>query len=232
MKKYSSLLALPLCCGLMVAQEPAQTPAQTGRSTPAETSRDSGQTISGILVASSCSTSNMPKSTASSMHSNTPASSATPPMMRTTPLSSTDRESKNMDRGTVTDRAAAMNRDRARDVNQGTGTDSQLERTRTMDQTSGTADRRGTPLDTQAGNNMSDTDSSNWDRSCFIGTKTSEFALQTTDGRVLRFDGDANSQIRSKLDSSSRVATKNKIFRVRVTGSVEGDTVHLTDIVL
>lgn len=236
MKIVSSLLALPLSAGLMLAQTatPQQTtPQQTTAtppmrtSTPMESSSQSGQSWTGILTASNCSTSNMPASTASAMNQSTPKSE----MSQTTP----------MDRGTKTDRD--MNRTPARDVNQGTGTDSQLERTRTMEPTTGAADRRGTPTDTQAGNNMATSTekgmrtgevktAGNWDKSCYIGKSTSSFTFQTKDGRMLHFDSDGDSKIKSQLDSSSRVASKSKIFRVKVTGSVDGDTIHLTNIVM
>jgi hypothetical protein len=102
---------------------------------------------------------------------------------------------------------------------------------------------RSTPAgrtDTQAGNNDVTTGeitaetagNMNWDRGCYISPTTSSFAFQTSDGRVLHFDSAANSQIKSQLDSTSRVSTKNKIFRARVTGSVDSDTIHMTNIVM
>jgi hypothetical protein len=54
--------------------------------------------------------------------------------------------------------------------------------------------------------------------------------LHTGDGRFLKFDSAANSQIKSQLESKGRVATRAKIFRARVNGSVENDTIRLTDI--
>jgi hypothetical protein len=238
MNLYSSLLALPLSAGLMIAQTPTQTPTQTG--TPQSTQehesstagQTSGQTMYGILVAADCNAATMPRTSASSMNSSTSSStSSSSSMNRKTP--------SDVDRGTATDRAKSsdMNRDRAREVNQGTGgTDAQLDRTRSMDQT-GSADRsmqRGTPTDTQAGNNQTGemSNAANWDKACFITPTTSSFAFQTQDGRVLHFDSAGDSQIKSQLDSTSRVASKNKIFRVRVTGTADGETIHLTKIVI
>lgn len=161
-----------------------------------------------------------------------------------------NRSSSDMTRGTATDRAANtnrdMNRDRARDINQGTGgTDAQLERTRSMEQTQGSADRRGTPTDTQSASNPQAatsqdmrmqtgemTNTSSWDKACFISTRTSQFLFQAPDGSVLKVDDAGNQQIKALLDSTSRVANKNKIFRAKVTGTIEGDTLHVTNIVI
>jgi hypothetical protein len=147
-----------------------------------------------------------------------------------------------------------MNADRARETNQITGSsDSQLERTRTLEDSTassraGSADRaagtmpertigaHGTPTDTQTGNNPNSVgevaSAGHWDRSCFIGKGTDSFAFQTSDGRTLQFDSASNLKIKNQLDSSSRVAAKDKIFRARVTGSAEGQTIHLTNIVM
>ena len=216
MNMKQTLLALPLCAGLMVAQQATPQPEHTSPSTTG------GKKMMGVLVSAKCT--KMPKTTASS------AADQTMP----------DQTTKGK-AGEVTDstRAADMNRDRARDVNQGTGTDAQLERTKTMDQTRGTADRASTPANRQdtnaAANPENDkpgelSDSSTWDRSCFISATTNEFMLHTNDGRFLKFDSAANSQIKSQLESKGRVATRAKIFRARVNGSVENDTIRLTDI--
>jgi len=253
----------------MQTQTPRQTASQTSASQDMNSS--SGKTWTGILVSDKCQMSGMPKTTASDMSKKTsssasyalgmPTSSAnqqtmpqqtgqqqTADMKRGTATdrmsprstSSSSRGVSDMDRGTATDRAD-MNRDRARDVNQGTGgTDAQLERTRSMDQT-GSANRsmqRGTPLDTQAGNNMAQAtgelnNAGNWDRSCFVGKTTETFSFQTPDGRLLHFDNAANQQIKSQIDSANRVSTKDKIFRVRITGDIDSNnTIHLTNIVM
>lgn len=113
-----------------------------------------------------------------------------------------------------------------------------------MDQTTGAADRRGTPTDTQSASNPQTsgrdmqaktgemTNTSNWDKACFISARTSEFVFQSPDGQALKVDSAGNQQIKSMLDSSSRVANKNKIFRVKVSGTVEGDTIHVTNVVM
>ena len=221
MKIKQTLIALPLCAGLMAGQQPAPpqetTPQQSPSRQTTSTATD-GQKITGILVSSKCT--KMPKTTASTV------------MMPETTKGKA---------GVMSDstRATDMNRDRARDVNQGTGTDAQLERTRTMDQTRGTADRAATPAnrqDTNAAANPEDvkpgelTDVSTWDRSCFISATTNEYMLHTTDGRFLKFDASANNQIKSQLESTGRVATRAKIFRARVNGTVENDTIKLTSI--
>jgi len=107
----------------------------------------------------------------------------------------------------------------ARDVSRGTGSS-------------------GTPTDTQSGNNHSNAlggaagpaTGGNWDRSCFISPTSSSFVLQIQDGRTMKIDDAGNSRISSQLRSTGRVSTKNKVFRVKVTGSAEGDTIHLSDI--
>jgi hypothetical protein len=202
------LLALPLSA--ILAQTPVQTGTPTSPREQTTSGRPTGKTLTGILVSADCNAASMPRSTASSVDPNS-----------TDPVNPRD-----------------LNRDRARDINQGTGgTDAQLERTRSMDQTTGTTDRsvkRGTPTDTQYANNQTGemTNAGKWDRACFIGPTTSSFAFQTQDGRVLHFDSAGDSQIKSQLDSSNRVATKNKIFRVRITGSVDQEVIHLTSIVI
>ncbi len=107
----------------------------------------------------------------------------------------------------------------------------------------------GTPLgsargtDTQTGNNDQSTPSdvaavgnnykggsANWDRSCFISSSSSSFSLQLQDGRTVKIDDAGNQRISSQLQSTGRVSTMNKVFRVKITGSLEGDTIHITDI--
>jgi hypothetical protein len=69
-----------------------------------------------------------------------------------------------------------------------------------------------------------------WDKACFISPTTSLFVFLTKDGRQVRLDDASNSMIQQRLSSTNRVSDKHKIFRVRVTGDMTGDTVHITDI--
>jgi hypothetical protein len=71
---------------------------------------------------------------------------------------------------------------------------------------------------------------SGWDRACFITPTTSSFVFLTQDGRQLHLDSASNSLIQQRLQSTNRVSEKNKIFRVRVNGTMSGDTLHVTDI--
>jgi len=108
-----------------------------------------------------------------------------------------------------------------------------------MSQTTGSAgSARGT--DTQSGNNnwnsTGDVANSNnagkWDHSCFISPASTSFAVQTQDGRTVKIDDAGNSKISSQLQSTGRVNSSSKIFRVKVTGSMNGDTLQLTDITM
>jgi len=196
----ASLFALPLTAGLMLAQ-----PSAT-------------QSWQGILVDSKCVTKNVQSAKASATDQSV-MKPGDPEMNRGTRVSSDTKK--------TADRVADMNRDRARDVNQGTGTDAQLERTRTMEQTGGVTDRRATPNaeDYKPGKLV---ETSTWDKRCFIGAATSEFIFYTSDGRLMKFDGAGNSQIKSQING--RVATHAKIFRVKVDGSVAGETIQLKKI--
>ncbi len=97
----------------------------------------------------------------------------------------------------------------------------------------------GSPTDTQSGNNHAmnpvgdgakSGGNSAWDRSCFISPASSEFVLQLQDGRKMRIDAAGNSRIVSEMQSSGRVSKTNKVFRVRITGSAQGDTLHIDDL--
>jgi hypothetical protein len=69
-----------------------------------------------------------------------------------------------------------------------------------------------------------------WDKACFISPTTTSFIFLTKDGRQIRLDDTSNSMVQRRLSSTNRVSEKNKIFRVRVTGDMTGDTLHITDI--
>ncbi len=97
----------------------------------------------------------------------------------------------------------------------------------------------GSPTDTQSGNNHAMNSvgdgaksggNSGWDRSCFIAPASSEFVLQLQDGRKMRIDAAGNARILSEMQSSGRVSKTNKVFRVRITGSAQGDTLHIDDL--
>jgi hypothetical protein len=69
-----------------------------------------------------------------------------------------------------------------------------------------------------------------WDKACFISATTTSFVFLTKDGRQVKLDDASNAMVQQRLSSTNRVSEKNKIFRVRVTGDVTGDTLHITDI--
>ena len=69
-----------------------------------------------------------------------------------------------------------------------------------------------------------------WDNACFISPSTTSFMLLTNDGRQVRLDDASNSMVQQKLQSTNRVSSKSKIFRVRVSGDMTGDSVHVNDI--
>jgi hypothetical protein len=71
---------------------------------------------------------------------------------------------------------------------------------------------------------------SGWDTACFISPSTTSFVLLTNDGRQVRLDDASNSMVQQKLQSTNRVSGKSKIFRVRVSGDMTGDSVHVNDI--
>jgi len=89
---------------------------------------------------------------------------------------------------------------------------------------------RYTPSDVAAVGNKYQGGSANWDRSCFISSSSNAFSLQLQDGRTVKIDDAGNQRINSQLQSTGRVSTMNKVFRVKITGSLEGDTIHITDI--
>jgi hypothetical protein len=69
-----------------------------------------------------------------------------------------------------------------------------------------------------------------WDKACFISPTTTSFVFLTKDGRQVKLDDASNSLVQQRISSTNRVSQKNKIFRVRVTGDLTGDTLHITDI--
>lgn len=113
------------------------------------------------------------------------------------------------------------------DMNQNTPAGS----ARGTDSRNGNNDRNsGTPSDVAAVGRASTMGSANWDRTCFISPTSSSFVLKLQDGRTVKIDDAGNSRISSQLQSTGRVSSMNKVFRVKVTGSVEGDTIHISDI--
>lgn len=119
-------------------------------------------------------------------------------------------------------------------------TNNSMNRTTTGQQTAGTADRamNGTNGDTgymakQTSNSEgSMSTNQNWDRSCYISPASSAFLLQLQNGRVVRLDDAGNSRVVSQLQSTNRVSTNHKIFRAKVNGTMDGDTIRVIDIIM
>jgi hypothetical protein len=246
MKKLKIVLTtVPMCLGLAVAQEAPSTPRTTNETA---TMGNTGQSFVGILVDSKCTSSgasdSMPKSTASSgsmMNRSTPAQTG-----RT--WNSTDNNTAGTaDRsGTPTSGQATDMPKRTADRARTSANNSETMTPRSsgdLNQTTPTGSARGT--DTQGGNNDRDwnapTDvaavgraatagSSNWDRSCFISPTSSAFVLKLQDGRMVKIDDAGNARISLQLQSTGRVSSMNKVFRVKITGSMEGETLRITDI--
>ena len=268
MKKIAGMLTIPAFLGLAMAQDTRTTP----QSASTDRMGTNGQTWTGILVDSRCTSSGMMSRSSSDMPKSTAMSQATPAgndslINRTTPAQSgrdvntTDRNTSGVaDRVGATSGNTAGNRDMARtssssdrasnssDLSRGTATDrgtsadlnrnsadgrtnaDMTRRTPTDMARSTTAASTGNPTDTQTGNSppssvAANGNGGNWDSSCFVSPSTSSFVLQLQDGRTMKIDAAGSSKIASKLQSSGRVSTKNKVFRVKVTGSAEGDTI-------
>jgi len=73
---------------------------------------------------------------------------------------------------------------------------------------------------------------SGWDSACFISPSTTSFMLLTNDGRQIRLDDASNSLGQQRIQSTNRVSQKSKIFRVRVSGDMTGDSIKVNDIQL
>ena len=199
--------------------------------------------------------SSMPRSTASSVNQTTGMPEKNPGdqgslMKRGTPAesgrtwNSTDNNTSGTADRSGTSSSSTIRRDAARTSDQARTSD--LNRSTrasdSTDRTSNTNMARNTPgssyndqinprgPDTQRGNNSATTGSGNWDRSCYISPASSSFVLQLQDGRTVKIDDAGNSRISSQLQSTGRVANVKKVFRVMVTGTMDGDTIHLTDI--
>lgn len=88
----------------------------------------------------------------------------------------------------------------------------------------GSADRMATPSSEDAMVVRS------LDASCRITSSTQAYALRMDDGRIVRFDEASNAKIQQQLQSGDRLSHKSKIFRVKVNGSMQGDTIQATDV--
>ena len=250
----AALTSLPVCLCLAMAQEATTPPGTGGQHEPGRE-----QTFYGILVDAKCTTvgagtmsgsgsGSMARTSASStsdqgsmMDRGTPAqsertwNSTDPNTTGTADRSGTGNGTRSTGDATATRGSNARptgdtGASTSRDVNR--GGDSDMNRTTTA----------GIGADTQSTNNkarnsIGDTASSqagqgsnSWDRSCFISPSSSSYILQLQDGRKVRLDNAGNRRVTDQLKSASRVSKSNKIFRVKVTGTMDGETLHVNDL--
>ncbi len=217
MRVRSILAAFPICAGLLVAQTSG---TDLNQSTPGQNGNDmkrttQGQTLSGILVASGCDSSSMNgawsgKSNAKNKEgagsNSTTANQATVDQSGSMPRGT---QPADMDRKTPGDRSVNSPQTGMADRDRGGNTSA----------TTGTSQWESGSVKTGS-----------WDKGCFISPTTTSFVLVTKDGRQMRLDDASNSMVSQKLSSANRVSEKSKIFRVRVTGDMSGETVHITEI--
>ena len=125
-----------------------------------------------------------------------------------------------------------------------TGTADRADTRKSSEATSATSDLKNSTPET-ANNNSSNTAlknedawiaaekiAGNMDKTCHISSQTTSFALRLPDGRMIPFSEASNSKIASQIQSTNRLGDKTKIFRVIVTGSMQGDRITLESLKL
>jgi hypothetical protein len=223
MKKFAALFtALPLACGLVVAQTDTQQSStqQTTTTTtttktearPATTTSTTLPAIShwkGTLVDASCA--GGAKSTASSTTTTTST---------TDQSGSANRTSVTNQSGTTPDQSGIT-----------TGTQNPPATTASSDQTA-SSQTTTTTVDTgrhHKGHRNRDVGTQN----CPVSSSTSMFALKTQDGQLLRFDSVGNARAAAELKNKQKWTkdlADGKPIRATVDGIMSGDTVTVTDV--
>ena len=232
MKKIAALFtALPLACGLVVAQTDSQQSStqQTTTTTtttqtearPATTTSSTSRTTTdthalpaithwkGTLVDASCA--GGAKSTASSTTTTTST---------TDQSGSANRTSVTNQSGTTPDQSGIT-----------TGTQNPPATTTSSDQTA-SSQTTTTTVDTgrhHKGHRNRDASTQN----CPVSSSTSMFALRTQDGQVLRFDSVGNARAAAELKNKQKWTkdlADGKPIRATVDGIMSGDTVTVTDV--
>jgi hypothetical protein len=235
-------------------QDTNRTTAQTG-----DMNRSSaGKSMSGILVASGCNSSSMngawSSSSLGSGVSNVGSAERATTGSPASDLSRPDAQSANKTEGSTTgdisakdttaanqnvDQSGSMPRGtQPGDISRNTVGDKSVNNPQTgmadRERGGGTSANTGSQMDRNSGSGQSwESGASNtgqWDKACFISPTTTSFVFLTKDGKQVRLDDASNSMVQQRLSSTNRVQEKSKIFRVRLTGDVTGDTVHITDI--
>ena len=72
----------------------------------------------------------------------------------------------------------------------------------------------------------------NMDKACHISSRTTSFALRLPDGRMIPFYEPSNPKIATQIQSTDHLGDKTKIFRVIVTGSLQGGRIRLESLKL
>lgn len=222
MKRIAALFtALPLACGLLVAQTDQQTTTTTTTETKTSPTTSTSNTTrtttdtralpaithwKGTLVDASC---------ASGARSTTSSTVNT----STTDLSgSANRSSVTNQAGTTPDQSGIT-----------TGTQNPAATTTSSDQT---ASSQSTTVDSgrhHKGHRNRDVSNQN----CPVSSSTSMFALKTQDGQVLRFDSVGNARTAAELKNKQKWTkdlADGKPIKATVDGIMSGDTVTVTDV--
>jgi hypothetical protein len=213
--RHIALGALPLCAGLLLAQDTTQTPASA-----------SSQSWTGLLVASTC-------TAGTGMASSTPGANRE---HNTTYEQTTNQADRNAVASSAADPTGKMatttgTADRMNDANTkkpATGADA-TGYTGSEANRSTAAGNTANNLDAWAGAEKA---AGQLDQSCRISAQTTSFALRTQDGTVVPFDAAANTRIAQQLQTGDRLLKKTKIFRVEVKGTMQDgaivvDTIRL-----
>lgn len=206
MKFWSfSVGAVPLFTAVLLAQGPNTSSGQ--------------QSWTGLLVAAGCQTggSAMAKSTASETLPRTTPSATTREQNRTYEQTQNQADRTAPTRKTPTGQSATEHLNATDQV--------------TTPPVDSVNTRGSAPLDGSTGPGADETTvAKNMDNSCRIGAQTTAFSLRLSDGRLVRFDEASNARIAQQLQSGDRLKHKTKIFRAKVKGSMQGDTISIDNL--
>ena len=223
MKKIAALLtALPLACGLVMAQTDSQqssTQQTTTTTTTTQTEARPATTTSttlpaithwkGTLVDASC-----------AGGTRSTASTTTTTTSTTDQSGSANRTSVTNQSGTTPDQSGIT-----------TGTQNPPATTTSSDQTA-SSQTTTTSVDTgrhHRGHRNRDASTQN----CPVSSSTTMFALKTQDGQLLRFDSVGNARAAAELKNKQKWTkdlADGKPIRATVDGMMSGDTVTVTDV--
>ena len=229
MKRIAALFtALPLACGLVLAQADPQQSAPTTTQTETRPATTTSKTATdthtlptitnwkGTLVDATCAAG--AKSTTSSTASPTDQSSSST-TSTTDQAGSANRSSVTNQSGTTPDQGGIT-----------TGTQNPSATTTSSDQnTSG----QTTTVDTGRHHKGRRNRGASEIQSCPVSSSTTMFALKTQDGQVLRFDSVGNTRAAAELKNKpkwTKDLAEGKPIHATVDGMLSGDTVTVTDV--